>query len=229
MLLLAVRAMHSDDDDDEEEEPSSSIPAPILAQHLTSLLGTESESDDEEDPPPTAADDATNAGNAASSSNVENGGESSSSSRQGVQATTADMALASADAPSVRAALPSADLALATSAGSKESFLHIDQPDFDASKVFKPPVLTAADMMPAGHAPAKQRAKRSISEEAPEQQYHRDYHFGVPEGATRLRGSVCLESDDERGRRVRYGAHQALKADPWSDCNPNFSMKRNKR
>ena len=30
----------------------------------------------------------------------------------------------------------------------------------------------------------------------------------------------------ERGRRVRYGAPAMLKADPWSDCNPNFAMRR---
>jgi hypothetical protein len=45
----------------------------------------------------------------------------------------------------------------------------------------------------------------------------------------RLSGSVCKETDDERGRRVRYGAHQMLKADPWSDCNPNFPMHSGKR
>jgi hypothetical protein len=28
---------------------------------------------------------------------------------------------------------------------------------------------------------------------------------------------------------VRYGAHQMLKADPWSDCNPNFPMHSGKR
>ena len=41
----------------------------------------------------------------------------------------------------------------------------------------------------------------------------------------RLHGSVCFENDDERGRRVRYGAHAMLQADPWSACNPNYSMK----
>ena len=35
---------------------------------------------------------------------------------------------------------------------------------------------------------------------------------------------VCHETDDERGRRVRYGAHAMIAADPWSACNPNFSM-----
>jgi hypothetical protein len=37
---------------------------------------------------------------------------------------------------------------------------------------------------------------------------------------------MCVETDDERGRRVVYGAHQVLQADPWSDCNPNFAMRR---
>lgn len=36
----------------------------------------------------------------------------------------------------------------------------------------------------------------------------------------RVRGSVCHETDDERGRRVLYGSHNVLKADPWSECNP---------
>jgi hypothetical protein len=49
--------------------------------------------------------------------------------------------------------------------------------------------------------------------------------WGRRPGATRLSGSVCYENDDERGRRVRYGAHAMLQADPWSACNPNFSMK----
>ena len=51
-----------------------------------------------------------------------------------------------------------------------------------------------------------------------------EYNFGRKPGAVRLRGSVCYEKDDERGRRVRYGAHAMLTADPWSACNPNFSM-----
>ena len=39
-----------------------------------------------------------------------------------------------------------------------------------------------------------------------------------------MEGSVCHETEDEHGRRVVYGAHNALKADPWSHCNPNRPM-----
>ena len=49
------------------------------------------------------------------------------------------------------------------------------------------------------------------------------YGHGTQPGAVRLRGSICHETDDERGRRVRYGAHAMLAADPWSACNPNPS------
>ena len=47
-----------------------------------------------------------------------------------------------------------------------------------------------------------------------------------PANDVRLRGSICRETDDERGRRVKYGAHAMLSANPWSACNPKYNMEK---
>ena len=113
-------------------------------------------------------------------------------------------------------------------------------PEFDASKTFKPPPVTAADLGPAYGSERSQmgapnvppprgwQGEHNFKRADEDQRYSREYNFGKKEGDVRLRGSVCHETDDERGRRVRYGAHAALTANPWSACNPNVSMKDNK-
>ena len=137
------------------------------------------------------------------------------------------------------AALPSASDALESDLQETAGFLHVDGPEFDASKGFKPPPVSARDLAPVhgserssmnkfeGVPPPRGWQGDARFERASEQQSHASdlNHWGRPAGATRLHGSVCYENDDERGRRVKYGAHSALAADPWSACNPNFSMK----
>ncbi|KAL1522053.1 hypothetical protein AB1Y20_021698 [Prymnesium parvum] len=100
----------------------------------------------------------------------------------------------------------------------KPDFLHVAGPAFDASKTFKPPPMTAAKLGPVSERHVKEIPTGKVQRVDPE------YNWGKKEGEIRLRGSVCFETDDERGRRVRYGAHAMLKADPWSACNPNYSM-----
>ena len=123
--------------------------------------------------------------------------------------------------------LPSADELLDPSSSEPPDFLKLpDGPDFDASKHFKPPPVSHADMMPAVHGAGSRRPPRAtLDDEPPEQRYHQDHVFGRGGNAVRQHGSVCHETDEERGRRVVYGAHQALKADPWSNCNPNLPFK----
>ena len=103
------------------------------------------------------------------------------------------------------------------------SFLHIDGPEFDASKGFRPPPVTAADLGPASGESSFRVPNASVVQARHESYYHPSDR-PRPNGGGRLHGSVCLETDDERGRRVKYGAHAMLKADPWSACNPNYSM-----
>ena len=43
-------------------------------------------------------------------------------------------------------------------------------------------------------------------------------------GFGRTRGSACVENADQRGRRINFGAHASLVADPWSACNPDFQL-----
>ena len=119
--------------------------------------------------------------------------------------------------PLLPSALDALDPTLAT-----PDFLHVAGPEFDASKDFKPPPVTAADF-----GPVIDRHLRDAPKAGDVQRAHREFDWGrsgAPEGQVRLHGSVCRETDDERGRRVKYGAHAMLKADPWSACNPNFAM-----
>lgn len=117
-----------------------------------------------------------------------------------------------------RSALPSA-LDVLDPSVAKPDFLHVAGPEFDSSKDFKPPPVTAAEL-----GPVSEFHTRKAPAMGEQQRVDPEFDWGRPEGAIRLRGSVCFETDDERGRRVRYGAHAMLKADPWSACNPNFSM-----
>ena len=109
------------------------------------------------------------------------------------------------------------------------AFLHVEalEPEFDASAHFRPPAVSANELLRASH--ASDRQPRLNADGPPPQRSSTDEPTRGPangNGIARLRGSVCTETDDERGRRVVYGAHQMLKADPWSDCNPNFPMRR---
>ena len=189
----------SEDDEDDDAVPRSSL----LAQHLIATMGApDAQSDEEEDKTPAlTADPPTVSAPTASSS-------------------------ADDDARSA-AILPTADDALEASSGLQEGFLRVQGPEFDASKGFKPPPLTAADLLPVvddsqGSRGGSRRMNTASVATAADQRYHEETHFGLAPNAVRLSGSVCKETDDERGRRVRYGAHQMLKADPWSQCNPNI-------
>jgi len=129
---------------------------------------------------------------------------------------TCDAAGSTESSETLPSALDVLDPALA-----RPDFLHVAGPEFDASKKFKPPPVTAADF-----GPVNERHIRAAPAAGEEQRAHSEYDWGRggrPEGG-RLRGSVCIETDDERGRRVKYGAHAMLKADPWSACNPNYAM-----
>ena len=123
--------------------------------------------------------------------------------------------------------LPSADDALDASL-EHSRFLEVQGPEFDASKRFKPPPTVPADFLASAAADSRRGVPPAYADDPEQPRY-----TGLTtdrQDSVRLRGSVCHETDDERGRRVVYGAHQMLKADPWSDCNPNFAMQRgNKR
>jgi hypothetical protein len=118
--------------------------------------------------------------------------------------------------------LPAADVLLDGGGHAEADFLRVEalQPEFDASKHFRPPPVTHAELIGGSDALSK-RASHRLDEDAPPQRNDPEANLGGRDGDVRLHGSVCRETADERGRRVVYGAHQMLKADPWSDCNPN--------
>ena len=120
--------------------------------------------------------------------------------------------------------LPSAGDVLFDGGGPKPDFLRVQGPEFDASANFKPPPVTHAEltgMCGEGGYHGARPSGASEGYEAPAQRYHPEETFGRSNDQVRLRGSVCHETEAERGRRVVYGAHSMLKADPWSNCNPN--------
>ena len=121
--------------------------------------------------------------------------------------------------------LPSALGALDAATKAKPDFLHVEGPEFDASKNFRPPPISALDLLPITSGALGSSAPRPFADASEVQRYDPEFNFGRTDGSVRLRGSVCHEKDDERGRRVRYGAAAMMKADPWSDCNPNFEMR----
>ena len=197
-----------DDDDDEEEE---GVPAPSVAAHLAAVGAgsTDEDEEDEDEPSPPA------------------GPSSAAEERKDAEDPKAE--------DSAAEVLPSALDALDGATQEEAAFLHVDGPEFDASKGFKPPPVTARDYLPSvegeasvSRAALMARLPREFPEASETQREHADSEVGTtwrqPEEQRRLRGSVCVETDDERGRRVVYGAHQMLKADPWSDCNPNYAM-----
>ena len=71
-----------------------------------------------------------------------------------------------------------------------------------------PPRLLSISTLSVPHrAPSVPHLRRRQDEA---QHYSHSYGHGTQPGAVRVRGSVCHETDDERGRRVRYGAHAML-------------------
>lgn len=139
--------------------------------------------------------------------------------------TTAASQSTAAEAPADEGGLlPSATSLLFDGGGLKPDFLRVAGPDFDASANFKPPPVTHSDLtgtnLGGDHLP-----RRTLNDDAPGQRHHQEEQFGRGEGQVRMRGSVCHETDSERGRRVLYGAHSMLQADPWSACNPNRELK----
>ena len=151
-------------------------------------------------------------------------------------ASSAAPAAEADDAPRGGGLLPTPDELL--QAGSAQpDFLRVEKPDFDASAGFKPPT---DELLPAvGHSlargfasqppPRGWRGDREFARADHDQRHAREQmELGEgrnPANDVRLRGSICRETDDERGRRVKYGAHAMLSANPWSACNPNFAFK----
>jgi hypothetical protein len=192
----------SDAESDEEDEQQTAAPASLLQSLLSG--SAESESEDEQDPKEPAGAAPPSAPEAASGSNGD-----------------AAQAVAEEGA-STGGLLPSAMDLLFDGGLAKPDFLRVDGPEFDASKHFKPPAVTHAELAGVND---RTRVARSADEDAPGQRYHQEEQHGRASGQVRMRGSVCFETDDERGRRVVYGAHNMLKADPWSNCNPNLPMR----
>ena len=207
---------HEEEEDESEDDESllNPQPPPALMKRLERLaaekrLAGASDSDDSEGAEheeSASTHDSKGAGGVVAGGTDDKGGEASVAEEDG------DV-------------LPSATDVLFDGGGPKPAFLRVTGPDFDASALFKPPPVGHADLMGSGSYHPHDPARRSLDSEAPEQRYHPEDNHGLAQGQVRLRGSVCRETDDERGRRVVYGAHQMLKADPWSQCNPNMPFK----
>ena len=220
--------MSSSDDDDDDVQPAALAWQPPSLAQLQADDDDDDDSDDDGVEPPakrqaTEASATAAATTAAASSPLDTAGQ--------VEAE---------DEGASSVVLPSALDALHDSEG--QDFLeHKYTPEFDASKNFKPPPVTAADLGPATGSERSQmgyvasvppprgwQGEHHFKRADEDQRHSSEYNFGRQPGSVRLRGSVCHETDDERGRRVRYGAHAALAADPWSACNPNYSVKDSK-
>ena len=206
------RAADEEEEDESEDDESLLKPQPPAAL-LQQLLAGASDSDDSE-----GAEDQESA---------------STHNPRGARGVGGREAAGGADDKSGEASvadenvdeLPSATDVLFDGGGPKPAFLRVAGPDFDASANFKPPPVGHADLVGAGSYHPRDHAARSLDSEAPAQRHHPEDNHGRVQGQVRLRGSVCHETDDERGRRVVYGAHQMLKADPWSQCNPNMPFR----
>ena len=206
-IMLAAHESDDDDDDEEDEDEDDNVAQQSrdrMQQLLSSTLQKAEDEDEDEDD----EDDHNASGTCGASSSA--------------VATRADPKGANDEADKQPAVLPSALDAFEDDGHA--AFLRVEGPEFDASKGFRPPPLTAADLGPAvGRSSALRPATGDAEAPPPEQRFHADA-YSRPSGG-RVAGSVCVETDDERGRRVKYGAHAMLKADPWSDCNPNYTMR----
>ena len=222
----------SSDESASEEEDAPAIHLPQLLAGVGAAPSDDDDSDSQEDAAPCAA--APSAAPSSAPSKPPVGSDQGAAGPSG--SPPSDAAGASSSA------LPSADDLLSGAGGDEEAFLHTAQgPEFDASKGFRPPPMSHGDLAPVG---GKEKSTsvlftgippppprgwqgehkwKPMNEDEATSDYRTDW--GRRPGAVRLNGSVCYENDDERGRRVRYGAHAMLAADPWSACNPNFAMK----
>jgi len=218
--------MASSDEESDEEESTQLTSAPIVLPLLGLAAGPCSESDDDEADSAEPGLPAASAGGAAAAAPAPHPG---SNGRDKSGAAEGGEAAAVAPAPETSSQLLSVSDALGESG---PDFLRVDAPDFDASAGFKPPPAELeAVNQPFG--PRKTGARSGGSwlaagsgstRAAEDQRYASEFNFGRLPGQVRVRGSMCYENDDERGRRVRYGAHAMLAADPWSACNPNFAF-----
>ena len=213
---MADAADSNDSASDDDDAPAARLANPIAHLLQAAVGGAESDSDDED----AAAAAPTPAPAAASSA-----------------PTNAAPAAEADDAPRGGGLLPTPDELL--QAGSAQpDFLRVEKPDFDASAGFKPPT---DELLPAvGHSlargfasqppPRGWRGDREFARADHDQRHAREQmELGEgrnPANDVRLRGSICRETDDERGRRVKYGAHAMLSANPWSACNPKYNMEK---
>ena len=203
---------HDESDQDEPQPPrSAAITHDDILQRLLANTGSDDSDSDEDE---ASAPAATAPAPAAASSSCND----------------------AADAPAEEessSALPSALDVLFDGGTAKPDFLTsaAHEPEFDASKHFKPPPVTHAELtgVVGEHmAPAHQHVRstlppKSLDDPAPEEpRFALNQHEALrSSGQRRVRGSMCTETEAERGRRIVYGAHAATMADPWSACNPN--------
>lgn len=213
-----------------DEDSDGGTHAKPIAVGLAALLQQDDESDSDDDD---ADDEGKTAGGNTTSCNgptalqQHQSGMDSSANSSGAVNHSSSASNSSSSVAGTSTLLPSADELLDASNSEQPEFLKLpDGPDFDASKAFKPPPVSHADMVPAVRGAGSRRTPpAALDDVPPEQRYHQDHVFSRGGDAVRQHGSVCRETDEERGRRVVYGAHQVVMADPWSNCNPNFSFK----
>ena len=203
----------SNDSGSDDDAPPAGLANPIAHLLQAAVGGAESDSDDDDAAAPAAP-------------------AAASSSAPPIAAPAAE-----ADDTPGGGLLPRPDELL--QAGSAQpDFLRVEKPDFDASAGFKPPT---DELLPAvGHSlargfasqppPRGWRGDREFARADHDQRHAREQmELGEgrnPANDVRLRGSICRETDDERGRRVKYGAHAMLSANPWSACNPKYNMEK---
>ena len=219
-----------DDSDDDDEPAAALLPAALLPKIGGGAASgdDDSDGDDEEPaaaPPPTALPPKATGGAAADAA-------SDDDEPRRKKAALAEPPPPPSAEPAASSVLPSFEDAVESSTVFKGAARRGEDAPFDASQHFRPPPVTHGSFMPvsADSHEGKARARATkLDEEAPEQRYHASEHFGRRDGAVRLRGSMCFETDEQRGRRVVYGAHNMMKADPWSDCNPNMPFRGSKR
>ena len=208
--LLASMAAAESGEDEDDEELEYHLGAAVASDPSSSSGGTLQLGEAPAPPAPAPAQVVPPA-HAVPTAQDPNGISGSSSERSGASSTTSDE-------------LPSAGAAMEAAAAQEEAFLQVKGPEFDASKAFtpsKPEELCSAVVRPSVPPPRGWQGEHNSP--------HPESTFGRVPGAVRLLGSLCVETDDERGRRVVYGAHAMLSADPWSKCNPNYNFKDDSR